>query len=102
MLGYLKKEFDTLDATAKKQADKLYLKQSLCSLYNTLTHHQNPRLHAALEFQHTTSYTLLLLARNLLIDGEATYLLQVAKLESTWKDRLRLLRKSNLVFYLVL
>jgi len=30
------------------------------------------------------SYLFLLLARNLLIDGEATYLSQVAELEATW------------------
>jgi hypothetical protein len=78
------KDIEQLDANAKKHAEALYLQQSLCSLYNVLTHHQNPRLYAALEFQQTTSYLLLLLARNLLIDGEATYLSQVAELETTW------------------
>jgi len=78
------KDMENLEASAKKQAEALYLQQSLCSLYNTLTHYQNPRLFAALEFQQTTSYLLLLLARNLLIDGEATYLLQVAELDTTW------------------
>ncbi|KAF2496248.1 hypothetical protein BU16DRAFT_526753 [Lophium mytilinum] len=80
----LPEDIDKLDASAKKHAEALYLQQSLCSLYNTLTHHQNPRLYAALEFQQTTSYLLLLLARNLLIDGEASYLSQVAELEGTW------------------
>ncbi|KAF2259616.1 APH-domain-containing protein [Lojkania enalia] len=78
------KDMEKLEANAKKHAETLYLQQSLCSLYNTLTHYQNPQLYAALEFQQTTSYLLLLLARNLLIDGEATYLLQVAELEATW------------------
>ncbi|TVY45439.1 hypothetical protein LSUB1_G000321 [Lachnellula subtilissima] len=78
------KDIEQLDANAMKHAEALYLQQSLCSLYNTLTHHQNPRLYAALEFQQTTCYLLLLLARNLLIDGEATYLSQVAELEATW------------------
>jgi hypothetical protein len=78
------KGIEQLDTNAKKHAEALYLQQSLCSLYNILTHHQNPRLYAALEFQQTTSYLLLLLACNLLIDGEATYLLQVAELEATW------------------
>jgi hypothetical protein len=75
---------EKLEANAKKHAETLYLQQSLCSLYNTLAHYQNPQLYAALQFQQTTSYLLLLLARNLLIDGEATYLLQVAELEATW------------------
>ncbi|KAK0112105.1 hypothetical protein ONS96_001364 [Cadophora gregata f. sp. sojae] len=80
------KDIEKLDgnAKAKKQAQDLYLQQSLCSLYNTFTHHHNPRLYAALEFQQTTSYLLLLLARNLLVDGEASYLSQVAELEATW------------------
>jgi hypothetical protein len=75
---------EKLEGDAKKQAETLYLQQSLCSLYNTLTHYQNPQLYAALEFQQTTSYLLLLLARNLLIDGEASYLSQVVELEATW------------------
>ena len=80
------KDLDTFYATAKREAETLYLQQSLCSLYNTLTHHQDPKLYAALEFQHTTSYTLLLLACTLLIDGEASYLLQVAELQSKWSN----------------
>jgi hypothetical protein len=80
------KDMEKLEANIKKRAETLYLQQSLCSLYNTLTHYQNPQLYAALEFQQTTSYLLLLLARNLLIDGEASYLLQVAELEATWDD----------------
>lgn len=78
------KDMQKLEPNAKKHAETLYLQQSLCSLYNTLTHHQNPQLYAALDFQKTTSYLLLLLARNLLVDGEASYLLQVAELEATW------------------
>lgn len=80
----LPKDLEKLGVEAKKDAETLYLQQSLCSLYNTLTHAQNPRLYAALEFQKTASYLLLLLARNLLVDGEASYLLQVANLEATW------------------
>lgn len=80
----LPKEIERLEADATKHAKTLYLQQSLCSLYNTLTHGQNARLYAALEFQQTTTYLLLLLARNLLIDGETTYLLQAIELEATW------------------
>jgi len=81
----LPKDMGKLDANAKKHAETLYLQQSLCSLYKTWTYHQNPQLYAALEFQQTTSYLLLLLARNLLIDGEASYLLHVAELEAVWE-----------------
>ncbi|KAF5846450.1 hypothetical protein GGP41_003882 [Bipolaris sorokiniana] len=58
--------------------------QSLCLLYHTLINHQNPRIYAALQFQNTEKYLFLLLARNLLIDGEALYLARIAELEPTW------------------
>ncbi|KAF2182372.1 hypothetical protein K469DRAFT_232463 [Zopfia rhizophila CBS 207.26] len=77
---------DALEPDTKRWAQIMFHKQSLCSLYDTLTHIHNPRLYAALEFQESTSYFLLLLARNLLIDGEATYLAQVANLKSTWDE----------------
>jgi len=67
-----------------KKIKTLYLQQSLCSLYNNLTYHKNPRLHAAFEFQQTISYLLLLLARNIVIDGEVTYLTEALNLEATW------------------
>ncbi|KAH8724357.1 kinase-like domain-containing protein [Phaeosphaeriaceae sp. PMI808] len=78
------KDMEKLEGEAKKHAETLYLQQSLCSLYNTLTRRQNPRLYAALEFQQSTAYLLLLLARNLLIDGEASYLSHVVNLEEAW------------------
>ena len=77
-------DIEKLEAIARKRAETLFLQQSLCYLYNTLTQHRNPRLYAAFEFQQTMSYDLLLLARNLLIDGEATYLRQVIELEAVW------------------
>lgn len=78
------KEVEQLDPDAKRAAQALYLQQSLCVLYNTLVHQQSPRLYGALEFQQTPSYLLLLLARNIVVDGEATYLSQVAELEKVW------------------
>lgn len=68
----------------KKEAEVLYLKQSLCTLYNTLIYRDNPRLYQALESQHAPSFSLLLLARNILVAGKATYLAQVAELETAW------------------
>lgn len=81
-----RKDLDRLEPSARREAEALYLHQSLCSLYMTLAHRQNPRLYAALQFQNTQEYLLLLLARNILIDGEVTYLSQLAELESTWPD----------------
>lgn len=73
-----------LEPTAQQEAKALYLKQSLSALYRTLLHKQNPRLYRAMAFQETSGFDLLLLARNLLIDGEATYLAQVVELEKAW------------------
>jgi hypothetical protein len=43
-----RKGLDKLKLSARREAEALYLHQSLCLLYMTLTHHQNPRLYAAL------------------------------------------------------
>ncbi|KAH8676899.1 kinase-like domain-containing protein [Tricladium varicosporioides] len=80
----LPENFETLDAEGKKRARSFFLRQSLCALYNTIVYRNNPRLYAALEFQQTLSYTLLLLPRNMVIDGEASYISQVAALKEEW------------------
>jgi hypothetical protein len=76
------KDTEKLEAKERMHAWILYIQQALCSLYNNLTHYENPKLYAALEFQETASYFLLLIARNLLIDGEASYLFKVSELEA--------------------
>lgn len=63
-----------LDPSAKREATALYLNMSLCALYRALLHKQIPRLYRAMEFQDTKSFDLLVFARNLLVDGEASYL----------------------------
>ena len=78
--------FAQLDPAAQREAKALYLKQSLSALYKTLVHKQNPRLYRAMAFQETPSFDLLSLARNLLVDGEATYLAQLLELEKTWAE----------------
>lgn len=75
-----------LDPAAQKQAKAMYLNRSLSALYKTLIHKQNSRLYRAMDFQETPSFDLLLLAWNLLVDGEATYLAQVVELEKTWAE----------------
>jgi hypothetical protein len=82
----IRKDLDELDPSERQRANPLYLQQSLCSLYNTLTHRQNPRLYAALQVQHMQKYLLLVLSRNLLIDREVSYLALVAELESNWSE----------------
>ncbi|QVM06747.1 hypothetical protein D8B26_001453 [Coccidioides posadasii str. Silveira] len=75
-----------LDIEAQREAKALYYKQALCSLYRTFVYKTNPRLYRVLEYRESPSFDLLLLARNLLIDGEATYLARIVELEGTWTD----------------
>lgn len=82
----LPEDLAQLDPPAQREANALYLKQSLSALYHTLHHRQNPRLYRAMAFRDTSSFDALLLARNLLVDGEATYLAQVVEMEQTWLD----------------
>jgi hypothetical protein len=51
-----------------------------------VTQRNNAPLYAALQFEQTISITLLLLARNLLADGEATHISQVAESKATWDE----------------
>jgi hypothetical protein len=51
-----------------------------------VTQRKNAPLYAALQFEQTISITLLLFARNLLADGEATHISQVAKSKATWDE----------------
>ena len=75
-----------LDPAAQREAKALYLNMSLSSLYKTLLHKRYPRIYRAMAFQDTLSFDLLLLAQNLLVDGEGTYLAQVLELEKTWNE----------------
>jgi hypothetical protein len=84
-LAEIQKLFDP-DPTSQKKAESLYLKMSLVSLYRHLIHLTNDRLFRALEFHQTDRFRLLLFARNLFIDGEATYLGLLAELAKGWWD----------------
>lgn len=78
--------FSTLSGEMQNETNALYSKQALAALYRTYVHKYNRCLYNALEYQETKSFDLLLLGRNLLIDGEATYLAQIAELETVWGD----------------
>jgi len=77
--------YNELDPAAKDKADRLYFDQSMFSLYNTLTHQQNPLLWSAFEFQQTIRQFLLLVAGNLFVDGEAIFLSRVVELRDAWQ-----------------
>lgn len=76
--------FKALSGDAQNEANALYSKQALVALYRTFVHKHNQRLYNALEYQETASFDLLLLGRNLLIDGEASYLARIVELENAW------------------
>lgn len=80
----LPENYEELDSAAQQQAKRLFHDQSLCALWRTKVHVDNPRLWRALEFQKNPAYALLVLARQLLVDGEATYLARAAQLEQDW------------------
>jgi hypothetical protein len=77
-------------------AESLFTKMSLVSLYRYLVHKRNPRQFRALQFRETASFQLLLFARNLLVDGEATYLALLAQQQQQgWTDIPRLRDSGN-------
>ena len=82
----LPENLQQFDPAAQKEAKVLFLNQSLSALYKAFLRKQNLRLYRAMAFKETPSFDLLLLARNLLVDGEATYLAQVLELEKTWAE----------------
>ncbi|KAJ0413319.1 kinase-like domain-containing protein [Aspergillus carlsbadensis] len=83
-------------AVANRKADSLFTKMSLVALYRFLLYKRMPRLFRALEFRQTDSFQLLLLARNLLIDGEATYLgLLAEQQENKWSGVPRISQRTQ-------
>ncbi|KAI5196877.1 hypothetical protein E4T39_07553 [Aureobasidium subglaciale] len=78
-------DFAQLDANGKRRAQALFLQQSLCALYRKIVHQECPKIFECLEFQESTAFALLLLARNILIDGEASYMAQACELETIWE-----------------
>ena len=70
----------------QKEARSLHLQMSLSSLYRHLVHRDTPRLHKAMEYRDTTSFDMLVLAQNLLVDGEALYRDRVLELQKEWPD----------------
>ncbi|PGH15602.1 hypothetical protein AJ80_05466 [Polytolypa hystricis UAMH7299] len=84
-LAEIQKLFDP-DPASQKQAESLFVKMSLVSLYRHLIHLTNSRLFQVLEFQQTSRFRLLLFPRNLLVDGEATYLALLAEQQKDWMN----------------
>ncbi|KJX96292.1 phosphotransferase enzyme family protein [Zymoseptoria brevis] len=77
-------DFAQLDEGEKRVTQALFYQQSLCALYRKILHQACPKVFECFEFQGTPAFALLLLARNILIDGEASYMAQAYELESIW------------------
>jgi len=75
---------DSLNQEDKNRAREIWISQTLEVYYRTLIHKQIPLLDKVRQFCETDAENLLLLARQLLVDGEAHYLHAVTKLQSEW------------------
>ncbi|KAL8931644.1 MAG: hypothetical protein Q9216_007129 [Gyalolechia sp. 2 TL-2023] len=70
----------------RQRALALYHSSSLVALYRRFIHNQIKPLYHAMEYRDTISYDMLLLAQNLLVDGEAHYQAHVTNLHDVWAD----------------
>ncbi|UDD65009.1 hypothetical protein AFCA_012204 [Aspergillus flavus] len=87
---------DEPDSIANRKANLLFTKMSLVSLYRHLICKRIPQLFKVLEFRETPPFQLLLFARNLLVDGEATYLALLADQQrENWRGIPRLNQKDT-------
>ncbi|KAJ5086507.1 phosphotransferase enzyme family protein [Penicillium alfredii] len=76
--------FDQLDPVEQGKAKSLYLKNSLVTLYRKFTLAKNETLFKAMDFRRSTSFEMMLLAQNLLVDGESLYLSRILQLQDEW------------------
>ncbi len=79
-------DFDQLDPQAKSTARILWINQTLEVYYEAFVRKTNPRLGKVLEYCETSAENLLVLARHLLVDGEAHYVVAVEMLQSEWSE----------------
>ncbi|KAE8409120.1 hypothetical protein BDV37DRAFT_278097 [Aspergillus pseudonomiae] len=83
--------YDKLESIANYKTISLFTNISLVSLYGHLIHKRIPQLFKALEFRENMCFELLLFARYLLLNGEATYLALLADQQrQSWRDIPRL------------
>lgn len=62
------------------------MSMSLSALYRNLTYRDNPVLYKVMEFRQTKCFEMMLLAHNLLVDGEVLYQASIMDLEKEWPD----------------
>ena len=62
---------DNFDPVEQGKVESLYLQNALVTLYRKSTLAKNETLFKAMEFRQSTSFEMMLLAQNLLVDGKA-------------------------------
>ena len=83
----LPSDIATLSAEEQQVARSLYIKQSICWYYRGLISKLNKQLWNCAEFQNTPRFDTILLARNLLVDGEATYSAHILEVADSDKGK---------------
>ena len=78
--------FESLPKNEQRQAQDLWLKQSLVVLYNTLISQRSPKLWQCMEYQRTLEYQSLSVANIILFEGEATCLRMILDLLESHED----------------
>lgn len=86
---------DQLEPTEWQKAHTLYLDMALSALYRNLIHQTNSTLYRAMEYRERTSFTMLLLAQNLFVDGEALYRSYVVDLQKEWESLPEIQARGN-------
>lgn len=92
----LPENFQQLSNAEKRKANTLLINQGLLAAYRRWHHFENPDIWGCIEFRQTSHYTLPLVARNLLVDGEATFMARVVELAKTKPDLLGAARQRIL------
>lgn len=90
--------YKQLDPVSRKKAMSLYLSQMLSVMYRLLLRNEAPLLFRTWEYQQTVSFSLLLCAQRLLVDGEAQYLASILELENVWANLPEVVAQGSLPY----
>lgn len=77
---------------------KLWIDKNCGCSYRTMLHLQIPKAYRALELRRNPLFGLLIVARKLLTDGEATFTAAVAELEGEWPELPGVHARGNVPF----
>ncbi|GAB1743368.1 hypothetical protein NU219Hw_g9205t1 [Hortaea werneckii] len=78
--AHLPTDYEQLSSAEQSRVRSLFYLQSLRALYRTLMQKSAPDIWKSFEFQESPTFDSLLFGRNLLVDGEATYMAHLMEL----------------------